>query len=78
VIVVDWTSIDGPLELAEDYMYGRTGHDIFGMEDSARKSYRGGHKDCVISTTTRQEGETQMRRTQMGEISKNYNAYFLF
>jgi hypothetical protein len=38
VIVVDWASIDDHPELADDYLYGRTRHSIFGIEDSARKS----------------------------------------
>jgi hypothetical protein len=38
VIVVDWANIDGPLELADDYLYGRIEKGIFGMEDSAKKS----------------------------------------
>jgi hypothetical protein len=38
VIVVDWTSIDGPPELAKNYLYGRTGQCIFDMDDSVRKS----------------------------------------
>jgi hypothetical protein len=45
VIVVDLASIDGAPELVEDYLYGRTEHIIFGIEDSARKSLaRGSQK----------------------------------
>jgi hypothetical protein len=35
--VMGWASIDGPPELAKDFLYGRTRQDIFGTEDSARK-----------------------------------------
>jgi hypothetical protein len=38
VIVVDLASIDGAPDLVEDYLYGRTEHNVFGIEDSARKS----------------------------------------
>jgi hypothetical protein len=45
VIVVDLASIDGAPELVEDYLYGRTEHNVFDIEDSARKSLaRGSQK----------------------------------
>jgi hypothetical protein len=59
VIVVDWESIDGPQELAEDYLYGRIEQGIFGTEDSARKPLVRGHKGYGISTAIRQEWETR-------------------
>jgi hypothetical protein len=47
VIVMDWASIDGLSELAEDYLYGRTGQDVFSMEDSVRKSLAQGSQKVV-------------------------------
>jgi hypothetical protein len=41
VIVVDRASFNCPPELAKDYLYGRTGHSVFGTEDSRRKSLGG-------------------------------------
>jgi hypothetical protein len=83
VIVMDWASIDGLSELTEDYLYGRTGQDVFSMEDKCEEVISAGvTKGCGISTATRREGENRTGRTQAGEISKvhvkNYNAYFCF
>jgi hypothetical protein len=83
VIVVDCVTIDDTLELAEDYMYGRTRHVIFGTEDSARKSLTWGSQRLWDFYRNQAGGGDSNGRTQTGEInkapreiSKNYNVYF--
>jgi hypothetical protein len=59
VIVVEWASINGPPKLAEGYMYGRTEHDVFGMEDSATKSLMRGSQRLWDFYHNQARGETQ-------------------